>query len=76
MLDDYLVEIDESDQRRVVLAVPALHLVVMGRTLHEARALAEAAVAFRRQEPGHGVELQQLKTGRDNAVTHNRTQSQ
>jgi hypothetical protein len=75
MLDDYLVEIHESDQQLVVLALPALHLVVMGRTLHEARALAEAAVAFRRQEPGHAIDSQSLNTGRDTEVTHNWRQS-
>jgi hypothetical protein len=49
MLDDYIIETDESDQRRVILTVPALHLIVLGQTLDEARALASAAISFRAQ---------------------------
>ena len=45
-LDDYTVEIDETDRRRVVLIVPDLRLIVFGETLAEARALADAAITF------------------------------
>jgi hypothetical protein len=45
-LDDYTVEIDETDRQRVVLVVPDRRLIVLGRTLAEARALANAAISF------------------------------
>jgi hypothetical protein len=45
-LDDYTVEIDETDHQRVVLIVPDLRLIVLGQTLAEARALANAAITF------------------------------
>jgi hypothetical protein len=45
-LDDYTVDIDETDPRRVVLIVRALRLIVLGQTLAEARALANAAITF------------------------------
>ena len=51
-LDDYTVEIDETDRRRVVLIVPDLRLIVLGQTLAEARALANAAITF----GGGGIE--------------------
>ena len=31
-LDDYTVEIDETDRQRVVLIVPDLRLIVLGQT--------------------------------------------
>jgi hypothetical protein len=46
MLDDYAIEIDETDPQRVVLIVPSLHLIVLGHTLAEVRALANAAITF------------------------------
>jgi hypothetical protein len=46
MLDEYLIEIDESYRHCVVLVVPALHLLVRGRTLHEAQALAKRRSRF------------------------------
>ncbi|HEY1291879.1 MAG TPA: hypothetical protein VGJ60_02200 [Chloroflexota bacterium] len=46
MLDDYTVEIDDSDRQRVVLILPELRLIVLGQTLAEARALANAAITF------------------------------
>lgn len=55
MQDDVTVEIDEIDQQHVVLAVRALRLIVLGRTLAEAQALVRAAVAFRSQDPGHAM---------------------
>jgi hypothetical protein len=45
-LDDYRVEIDETDRQRVVLIVPDLRLIVLGQTLAEARVLANAAITF------------------------------
>jgi hypothetical protein len=45
-LDDYTVEIDETDPRRVVLIVRTLRLIVLGQTLADARALANAAITF------------------------------
>jgi hypothetical protein len=45
-LDDYTVEIDETDRQRVVLIVPDLRLIVLGQTLAEARVLANAAITF------------------------------
>jgi hypothetical protein len=45
-LDDYTVEIDETDRQRVVLILPELRLIVLGQTLAEARALANAAITF------------------------------
>jgi hypothetical protein len=37
MLGDYRVEIEDCGSERVVLSIPALRLIVMGRTLSEAR---------------------------------------
>jgi carbamate kinase len=51
-LNDYTVEIDETDGQRVVLIVPAPRLIVLGQTLAEARALANAAITF----GGGGIE--------------------
>jgi hypothetical protein len=50
MLDEYNVEIDEIDQHHVRLVVRALRLIVLGRTLDEAKELARAAIASRRQD--------------------------
>ena len=47
MLDEYDVEVDQRDRERVVLAAPALRLIVFGRTLVEAEAWARAAITFR-----------------------------
>ena len=51
-LDEYSIEIDESDRQRVVLIVPALRLIVLGQTLSEARELAHAAITFSGQATG------------------------
>jgi hypothetical protein len=50
MLGDYRVEIEDSGSGQVVLSIPAVRLIVMGRTLSEAEELARAALAFRRQD--------------------------
>ena len=52
MVEEYNVEIEEIDQQHVVLVIRALRLIVLGRTLAEARQLATAAIAWRRQEGG------------------------
>jgi hypothetical protein len=46
-MDEYTVEIDELHDHLVVLAVPALCLLVFGRTLDEAMTRARASIAFR-----------------------------
>jgi hypothetical protein len=46
-MDEYIVEIDELDDNYVVLAVPALRLLVFGRTIDEAMSRARASVDFR-----------------------------
>ena len=51
-LDEYSIEIEETDHQHVVLIVPSLRLIVLGRTLSEARALANAAITFGGQEAG------------------------
>ena len=52
VLDEYNVEIDEIDPCHVVLVIRALRLIVLGRTLDEAKQLASAAIASRSQEGG------------------------
>ena len=73
MLDEYAVEIDGSDGQRVVLAIAALRLIVLGRTLDEARALATAAVAFRSQASGYGGESSSLSSGVEDDMTRRAT---
>lgn len=46
-MDEDLIEIDQIEDGRVVLAIPALRLIVMGRTLGEATAWARSAIAYR-----------------------------
>jgi len=57
MLGDYRVEIEDSASDQIVLSIPALRLIVMGRTLREAEELARAALAFRWQDEGPRTEL-------------------
>ena len=54
MLDAYDVEVEQLDDERVVLAIPVLRLIVLGRTLDEAQGWACAAIAFREQQIGRG----------------------
>ena len=56
MLGDYRVEIEDSGSEQVVLSIPALRLIVMGRTLSEAEELARAALAFRRPDFSQAAE--------------------
>ncbi len=44
-MDDDTIEIDQLEPGHVVLAIPARHLIVIGRTLEEARAWARSALA-------------------------------
>jgi hypothetical protein len=48
-MDEYRVEVDELREHAVVLAVPALRLLVFGRTLDEATSQARASIAFRQE---------------------------
>ncbi len=57
MLGDYRVEIEDSGSGQIVMSIPTLRLIVMGRTLSEAEELASAALAFRWQDGGPRTEL-------------------
>ena len=46
-MDEHIIEIDQIEDGRVVLVVPSLRLMVMGRTLEEARAWARSALGWR-----------------------------
>jgi hypothetical protein len=46
-MDEYTVEIEELHGAAVVLVVPALRLLVFGRTLDEALKQASASICFR-----------------------------
>ena len=52
-MDGYTIEIDQLHNDVVVLVVPALRLVVFGRTMREALSRARASVAFRGLEAGN-----------------------
>jgi hypothetical protein len=52
LMDEYTVEIDELRDDAVVLVVPALCLLVFGRTLDEALRLARCSIGFRLRETG------------------------
>jgi len=45
-MDEYTVEIDELHDDTVVLTVPALHLLVFGRSLEDALSRARASIGF------------------------------
>jgi hypothetical protein len=49
-MDEYTIEIDELHDDAVVLVVPALCLLVFGRTLDEALRQARASIRFRLRE--------------------------
>ena len=44
-MDERIIEIDQIEDGHVVLVVPSLRMIVMGRTLDEARAWARSAIA-------------------------------
>ena len=46
-MDEHIIEIDQIEDGHVVLVVPSLRLIVMGRTLEEARAWARSAIGWR-----------------------------
>jgi hypothetical protein len=50
-MDEYSVEIDELHDDVVILAVPALRLLVFGRSIEEAMTRARASIDFRCLEP-------------------------
>jgi len=56
-MDEFIVDIDQLDKGHVVLAIPSLRLIVMGRTLEEARARARSAIAYRGVPASHSAEL-------------------
>jgi hypothetical protein len=47
MMDEHIIEIDQIEDGHVVLVVPSLRLIVMGRTVEEARAWATSAMGSR-----------------------------
>jgi hypothetical protein len=50
LMDEYTVEIDELHDDKVVLVVPALCLLVFGRTLDEALRQARVSIGYRLRE--------------------------
>src|ERR1051326_2033333 len=44
IMDEHIIEIDQIEDGNVVLVVPLLRLIVMGRTLEEARVWARSAI--------------------------------
>lgn len=46
-MDEHIIEIDQIEDGRVVLVVPSRRLIVIGRTLEEARAWANSAMGCR-----------------------------
>jgi hypothetical protein len=46
-MDEEIIDIDQIEDGHVVLAIPSLRLIVMGRTIEEARAWARSAIAHR-----------------------------
>ena len=47
LMDGHIIEIDHIEDGHVVLAVPSLRLIVLGRTLEEAQAWAKSAIGYR-----------------------------
>jgi hypothetical protein len=47
LMNEDIIEIDQIDDGHVVLAIPSLRVIVIGRTLEEARAWARSAMAYR-----------------------------
>jgi hypothetical protein len=46
-MGECIIEIDQLEDGHVVLAIPSLRFIVMGRTLDEAHAWARSAIAYR-----------------------------
>ena len=55
-MDERIMEIDHIEDGHVVLAVPSLRLIIMGRTLEEARAWARSAMECRGLAAGQRAE--------------------
>jgi hypothetical protein len=47
LMNEDIIEINQIEDGHVVLAIPSLRLIVIGRTLEEARAWARSAMAHR-----------------------------
>ena len=56
VVDEYSVEIDQLHDDTVALVVPAMRLVVFGRTMDEALAQARASIRFRVRDTGRRPE--------------------
>lgn len=46
-MNEEIIEIDQIEDGDIVLAMPSLRLIVIGRTIEEARAWARSAIAHR-----------------------------
>jgi hypothetical protein len=46
-VDENIIEVEQIDDGHVVLVIPSVRLIVMGRTFEEARAWARAAIECR-----------------------------
>jgi hypothetical protein len=55
-MDEHIIEIDQIEDGHVVLVVPSLRLIVMGRTLEEARTWARSAIGWRGLSAGQRAE--------------------
>ena len=64
-MDGYTIEIDQLHNDVVVLVVPALRLVVFGRTMDEALSHARASIAFRGVEAGDPADSLLSAAGED-----------
>ena len=55
-MDEHIIEIDQIEDGHVVLVVRSLRLIVMGRTLEEARVWARSAIGWRGLVASHGAD--------------------
>ena len=56
-MDEEVIQIDQVEDGHVVLAIPSLRLIVLGRTLEEARAWARSAITYRGVSASQYLEL-------------------
>jgi hypothetical protein len=70
-MDEHIIEIDQIEGCHVVLVVPSLRLIVMGRTLEEARTWARSAIGWRGLSAGQraGRRLEIMTSGGPRART-------
>jgi hypothetical protein len=47
LMNEHIIKIDQIEDGQVVLAIPSLRVIVIGRTLEEARAWATSSIAYR-----------------------------